>query len=126
MPGIDLNYFIRQANKLSEKIEERKKELANETMEGRAGDGRVVAVVNGAGEIKSLKIDPAAVDPSDPAMLEDLIIAAVNAALAQSRERVQAELAKISGGIQIPGLTWLGSPPGPRNRRWSELSTLPG
>ncbi len=105
MPGIDLNYFIRQANKLSEKIEERKKELANETMEGRAGDGRVVAVVTGAGEIKSLKIDPAAVDPSDPAMLEDLIIAAVNAALAQSRERVQAELAKISGGIKIPGIT---------------------
>jgi nucleoid-associated protein EbfC len=105
MPGIDLNYFIRQANKLSEKIEERKKELASETMEGRAGDGRVVAVVTGAGEIKSLKIDPAAVDPSDPAMLEDLIIAAVNAALAQSRERVQAELAKISGGIKIPGIT---------------------
>ena len=105
MPGIDINYFIRQANKLSEKIEERKKELASETMEGRAGDGRVVAVVNGAGEIKSLKIDPAAVDPSDPAMLEDLIIAAVNAALAQSRERVQSELAKISGGIKIPGIT---------------------
>ncbi len=105
MPGIDLNYFIRQANRLSEKIEERKKELADETMEGRAGDGRVVAVVTGAGEIKSLKIDPAAVDPSDPAMLEDLVIAAVNAALAQSRERVQAELAKISGGIKIPGIT---------------------
>jgi nucleoid-associated protein EbfC len=105
MPGIDLNYFIRQANKLSEKIEERKKELADETMEGRAGDGRVVAVVTGAGEIKSLKIDPAAVDPTDPAMLEDLVIAAVNAALAQSRERVQAELAKISGGIKIPGIT---------------------
>jgi len=105
MPGIDLNYFIRQANKLSEKIEQRKKELAEETMEGRAGDGRVVAVVNGAGEIKSIKIDPAAVDPSDPAMLEDLVTAAVNAALAQSRERVQAELSKISGGIKIPGVT---------------------
>jgi DNA-binding YbaB/EbfC family protein len=105
MPGIDINYFIRQANKLSEKIEERKKELSSETMEGRAGDGRVVAVVTGGGEIKSLKIDPAAVDPSDPAMLEDLIIAAVNAALAQSRERVQSELAKLSGGIKIPGIT---------------------
>jgi len=65
----------------------------------------VVAVVNGAGEVKSIKIDPAAVDPSDPAMLEDLVIAAVNAALAQSRERVQAELSKISGGIKIPGVT---------------------
>ena len=105
MPGIDLNYFIRQANKLSEKIEQRKRELAEETMEGRAGDGRVVAVVTGAGEVKSIKIDPAAVDPSDPAMLEDLVTAAVNAALAQSRERVQAELSKISGGIKIPGVT---------------------
>ncbi len=72
MPGIDLNYFIRQANKLSEKIEERKKELAELTMEGKAGDGRVVAVVT---------------------------------ALAQSRHQMQAELAKISGGIKIPGIT---------------------
>ncbi len=56
MPGIDLNYFIRQANKLSEKIEERKKELAELTMEGKAGDGRVVVVVNGAGEVKSWRI----------------------------------------------------------------------
>ncbi len=105
MPGIDLNYFIRQANKLSEKIEERKKELAELTMEGKAGDGRVVAVVNGAGEVKSIKIDPSAVDPADTSLLEDLVIAAVNAALAQSRHQMQAELAKISGGIKIPGIT---------------------
>jgi len=105
MPGIDLNYFIRQANKLSEKIEERKKELAELTMEGKAGDGRVVVVVNGAGEVKSIKIDPSAVDPADTSLLEDLVIAAVNAALAQSRDQMQAELAKISGGIKIPGIT---------------------
>ena len=105
MPGIDLNYFIRQANKLSEKIEERKKELAELTIEGKAGDGRVVVVVNGAGEVKSIKIDPSAVDPADTSLLEDLVIAAVNAALAQSRDQMQAELAKISGGIKIPGLT---------------------
>jgi len=100
-----LNYFIRQANKLSEKIEERKKELAELTIEGKAGDGRVVVVVNGAGEVKSIKIDPSAVDPADTSLLEDLVIAAVNAALAQSRDQMQAELAKISGGIKIPGLT---------------------
>ena len=100
-----MNYFIRQANKLSEKIEERKKELAELTIEGKAGDGRVVVVVNGAGEVKSIKIDPSAVDPADTSLLEDLVIAAVNAALAQSRDQMQAELAKISGGIKIPGLT---------------------
>ena len=105
MPGIDLNYFIRQANKLTEKIEQRKKELADETSEGKAGDGLVVVTATGIQEIKSIKIDPKAVDPTDPAMLEDLVTAAVNAALTQSREHMQKELSKISGGVKIPGIT---------------------
>lgn len=105
MPGIDLNYFIRQANKLTEKIEARKKELAEETVEGKAGEGRVTVVVNGIGEVRSIKIDPAVVDPNDPGMLEDLVTAAVNAALAGSRDHMQRELGKISGGIKIPGIT---------------------
>jgi DNA-binding YbaB/EbfC family protein len=105
MPGIDLNYFIRQANKLTEKIEQRKQELANDTVEGKAGDGRVTVVANGVGEVRSIKIDKAAIDPNDTSMLEDLITAAVNAALANSRQHMQKELAKISGGIKIPGIT---------------------
>ena len=64
-----------------------------------------VATVSGAQEVKTLKIDPSVIDPADPAMLEDLIIAAVNAALTQSRQQMQTELAKISGGIKIPGIT---------------------
>lgn len=105
MPGVDLNYFIRQANKLTEKIEQRKKELADESVEGKAGDGLVVAVANGVQELKSIKLDPKTIDPNDVAMLEDLIVAAVNAALAQSKDLQQKELAKISGGIKIPGIT---------------------
>lgn len=105
MPGIDLNYFIRQANKLTEKIEQRKKQLAEETVEGKAGDGLVTVVASGTQEIKSVKISKEALDPDDPGMLEDLITAAVNAALTQSREHMQKELEKISGGVKIPGLT---------------------
>ena len=105
MPGIDLNYFIRQANKLTEKIEQRKKELAEETVEAQAGDGRVTVVANGVQEIRSIKIDPAVIDPADPSLLEDLVTAAVNAALAASREHMQRELSKISGGVKIPGVT---------------------
>lgn len=105
MPGIDLNYFIRQANKLTEKIEQRKKELADETVEGKAGDGSVVVTANAVQEIKTIKIDPKVVDPADVSMLEDLITAAVNAALAQSRDHMQKELGAISGGIKIPGIT---------------------
>lgn len=105
MPGIDLNYFIRQANKLTEKIEARKQELANENVEAKAGDGRVTVVANGNQEIRSIKIDKALIDPNDTAMLEDLVTAAVNAALASSRQLQQRELAKISGGVKIPGIT---------------------
>ena len=105
MPGVDLNYFIRQANKLTEKIEARKLQLADETVEGKAGDGRVIAVANGVQELKTIKIDKALVDPTDISMLEDLVTAAVNAALTASKEHMQKELAKISGGIKIPGIT---------------------
>lgn len=105
MPGVDLNYFIRQANKLTEKIEARKKELAEETVEGKAGDGLVTVTANCVQEIKTIKIDPKAIDPNDSSMLEDLITAAVNAALAQSRDHMQRELGKVSGGIKIPGIT---------------------
>ena len=105
MPGIDLNYFIRQANKLTEKIEQRKQELVNETVEAKSGEGRVTVVANGIQEIRSIKIDKAAIDPNDTSMLEDLITAAVNSALATSRSHMQKELAKISGGIKIPGIT---------------------
>lgn len=105
MPGIDLNYFIRQANKLTEKIEQRKKELAEETVEGKAGDGLVVVVANAVQEVRQVKIDPRAIDAQDPSLLEDLVTAAVNAALSASKERMQAELGKISGGVKIPGIT---------------------
>ncbi|MBN8468776.1 YbaB/EbfC family nucleoid-associated protein [Corallococcus sp. AB004] len=104
MPGIDLNYFIRQANKLTEKIEERKKQLAEETVEAKSGEGLVTVVANCVQEIRSIKIDKSAIDPNDPGMLEDLITAAVNAALANSRQHMNAELAKISGGVKIPGI----------------------
>ncbi|NNB91457.1 YbaB/EbfC family nucleoid-associated protein [Corallococcus exiguus] len=104
MPGIDLNYFIRQANKLTEKIEERKKQLADETVEAKSGEGLVTVVANCVQEIRSIKIDKSAIDPNDPGMLEDLITAAVNAALANSRQHMNAELAKISGGVKIPGI----------------------
>lgn len=105
MPGVDLNYFIRQANKLTEKIEERKQQLAEESVEAKAGDGRVTVIASGIQEIRSIKIDKEAIDPNDTSMLEDLITAAVNAALASSRQHMQRELAKISGGVKIPGIT---------------------
>ncbi len=105
MPGVDLNYFIRQANKLTEKIEKRKQELAEETVEKKSANDLITVTVNCAQEVKSIKIAPAAVDPNDVAMLEDLLIATVNAALVDSKAKMQVELGKVSGGIKIPGVT---------------------
>jgi nucleoid-associated protein EbfC len=105
MPGVDLNYFIRQASKLSEKLEQRKAELSNETVQGTSGDGLVTVVVSCTQEVKSIKIDPKAIDPNDVGLLEDLVAAALNTALSESKKRMQEELAKISGGVKIPGLT---------------------
>ena len=93
MPGVDLNYFIRQANKLTEKIEKRKQELAEEIIEKKSQNDLVTVKVNGAQEIKGISIAKAAVDPNDVGMLEDLLIATVNSALADSRVRMQSELA---------------------------------
>jgi nucleoid-associated protein EbfC len=105
MPGVDLNYFIRQANKLTEKIEKRKLELAEDTVDGKAGDGLVTVTATGTQEIKSIKLDPKVIDPTDVGLLEDLLVAAVNAALTSSREHMQRELSKVSGGVKIPGVT---------------------
>jgi len=104
MPGLDMNYFIRQANKMTEKIEQRKAELAEEIIEGKSGDGLVLVQASGTQEIKSIKLSPEAMALNDTSMLEDLLVAAVNAALNASRTHMQTELGKLTGGLKIPGL----------------------
>ena len=105
MPGIDINFFIRQANKLTEKIEKRKAELANETITGTAAE-LVTVTAAGTGEnIKAIKIDKKALEGGDVAMLEDMLVAAVNQALANAINHRNAELSKVSNGVKIPGVT---------------------
>jgi DNA-binding YbaB/EbfC family protein len=79
-------------------------ELGNRTVSAQAGGGMVEAVVNGRQELLVLRIDPEVVAPDDVEMLQDLIQAAVNEALNRSREMMAAEMAKLTGGMQIPGL----------------------
>jgi DNA-binding YbaB/EbfC family protein len=105
MPGVDLNYFMRQASKLTEKLEQKKKELAEQTVEGQAGDGRVKVIATGSGEVRSIKISPEVIAAGDVGMMEDLVAAAVNAALSQARQLSEQELSKVSGGLKIPGIT---------------------
>jgi DNA-binding YbaB/EbfC family protein len=79
-------------------------EMADKTVETTSGGGMVKVVANGRQQIVSVSIEKEVVDPDDIDMLQDLILAAVNDALAKSQEMVQSEMSKLTGGMNIPGL----------------------
>lgn len=96
--------LMRQASRLQRKVEKRKEELKEETVEASAGNEQVKAVANGGGSIVSVQIDPALLTAEEIGMVQDLVVAAVNAALVKSQQMVEAEIEKVTGGIKIPGL----------------------
>lgn len=96
--------IMKQAQQMQAKMMKLQEELAAKTVEASAGGGMVTAVVNGKYELISLKIEKDVVNPDDVEMLQDLIVAALNEAIRKSQEMAQAEMAKLTGGINIPGL----------------------
>ncbi len=100
-----INELMRQASRVQRKVERRKEELKEHTTEATSANGQVKVVVNGAGELVELTIDPSLIENEDLGMLQDLIVAAANSALRESNALVEAELDKVSGGLNIPGLT---------------------
>ncbi len=96
--------MMKQARKLQEKMASLQKELETKTVEATAGGGMVTAVVNGKFELQSLKIDREVVNPEDVDMLQDLIVAAVNEGIRKAQEMASSEMAKLTGGLKIPGL----------------------
>ncbi len=96
--------MMKQLRKVQEKMNRIQEELATKTVEGSAGGSMVTAVVNGKQELISLTIEKEVVDPEDVEMLQDLIVAAVNQAITKSQEMMNAEMSKVTGGLNIPGL----------------------
>ena len=101
---MDLKNMMKQVQDIQGRINGMQSELAEKTVETSSGGGMVTVTANGKQEIISINISPEIIDPSDISMLQDLITAAVNAALKSSKEMMQEELSKITGGIKIPGL----------------------
>jgi DNA-binding YbaB/EbfC family protein len=97
--------IMKQAQQMQRRMAELQEELGKKQIEASAGGGMVTAVVSGKQQLLSLKIDPAAVDPEDVEMLQDLVTAAVNEAIKQSQQMASEEMSKITGGMNIPGLT---------------------
>jgi DNA-binding YbaB/EbfC family protein len=97
--------IMKQAQMMQKRMAQLQQELEERRIEASVGGGMVTAVVSGKQQLISLTIDPKAVDPDDVEMLQDLVVAAVSEALKQSQQLAQEEMAKITGGMNIPGLT---------------------
>ncbi len=102
--GANINKMMKEAKKIQARIAEMQEELENREFEASSGGGAVIVRVTGKQQIVSLKILPEAVDAEDMEMLEDMILAAANEAIKQSQETVSQEMAKITGGLNIPGM----------------------
>ncbi len=94
-----------QVQQMQSKMKQMQEKLRSVTVTGQAGGGIVTVTANGAAEIVRIEIDPVAVDPRDIPMLEDLVVAATNAALTRAAEHKKQAMASVTGGVSLPGLT---------------------
>jgi len=105
--SFDMNALLKQAQEMQEQMQQLQEDAAKETAEASAGGGMVTVVASASGEIKELRIDPKAIDPNDPELLADLVIAASNEALRAAHAKVEAKMKGLLppdlGGL-LPGM----------------------
>ena len=101
---MDMNQIMKQAQQFQQKMGQMQEELAQKQITSTVGGGMVSATVNGKHELIALKIEKEVIDPEEAEMLQDLIVAAVNDAMKQAQDMIQSEMAKLTGGLKIPGL----------------------
>ena len=104
MSGMDMNKMLEQLQQMQAQMEQAQEELKDETVQATAGGGMVTVVATGAGEIKEITIDPKAIDPNDPELLADMVVAAVNEALRSAQSLVESKLGPALGGLHGLGL----------------------
>ncbi|MFC4306873.1 YbaB/EbfC family nucleoid-associated protein [Cohnella boryungensis] len=100
----NMNQMMKQVKKMQEQMLKAQEELGSKTLEGTAGGGVVTVTVNGHKKLLDIKIKPEAVDPEDVEMLQDLVLTAVNDALAKADDLANQDMSKYTGGMKIPGL----------------------
>ena len=103
--AMDFEKLMQQAQQMQAQMAQAQEELAHETVEASAGGGMVTVTATGAGEITEIKIDPKAIDPDDPDLLQDLVLAAVNEALRSAQALAQSKLGGSLGSLGLPGLS---------------------
>ena len=105
---MDMQKMLKQARKMQQELNNVQDSLKDVMVEASTGGGMVKAVMNGAGELQSITIDPAALDPEDVELLQDMIVAAVNECANNASEVANQRMGAITGGMNIPGLGGLG------------------
>ena len=102
----NLTQMMKQAQAMQAKMQEMQATLERTEVTGVSGGGMVTVTVSGKGEMRRIKIDPKLVDPGDVAMLEDLVVAAVNEGIRSAQRLVADEMGKVTGGlgIKLPGM----------------------
>jgi nucleoid-associated protein EbfC len=108
MKGMDVGKMLQQVQQMQAEMAKAQEELANETVEASAGGGMVVVKATGALEIVQVKISPEAIDPDDPELLADMVVAAVNEAIRSAQSLAETRLGGAMGGME--GLKGLGLP----------------
>ena len=109
--SMDMNKIMKQAQQLQEQMARAQEEVAKETVEATAGGGMVTVKASGALEIVEVRIAPEAIDPDDPELLADMILAATNEALRSAQRLIESRLGGVMGGMAGPGgLGGLGLP----------------
>ena len=101
---MDMSEIMRQAQQMQQKMSQVQNELAARTITASAGGGVVSVTLNGKNELQSIQIDKEVINPDDQAMLQDLIVSAVNEAIRKAQDMTKEEMRKITGGINIPGI----------------------
>jgi DNA-binding YbaB/EbfC family protein len=101
---MDMNEIMRQAQQMQQKMSQVQNELAGRTVTASVGGGMVSVTLNGKNELLSVQMDREVINPEDREMLQDLIVSAVNEGLKKAQDMAQAEMRKITGGINIPGI----------------------
>lgn len=104
---MNIGQIAKMAQQMQTQMAQVQQELAETTLEATAGGGAVRVVITGAQEVRHVEIDPSAVDPNEVDMLQDLVMTAINEAIARSKELERERMGAIAGGLGIPGMPGL-------------------
>ena len=98
----NLSQMMKQAQEMQSKMNDMQKKLAEMEVVGSSGAGMIEVILSGKNDVRKIKIDPTVIDPNDPEILEDLIVAALNDAKSKVEAKVGDKMSEMTGGMQLP------------------------